>query len=174
MKKLICLLAGLGLLAGCAGSPVSSSSPPAPTPTAQTAAPSPEPAGPTATPTLAELPGLAAVLDSMTEYGPGEAGGSLKTAASSAALADWCEENAAEAGQPAMEQALKAWLDGVGADKAERFWLNWPGVDAQARAIIADPAAQKELLESAGTALGHTCYTLERYELFADVVTAIQ
>lgn len=133
MRKIFAVLLGLALLAGCAAAPAE---PGAASAAASTAAESEAP-GHSQTEQLA-------VLDGLVDFGADTAGGSLKTAKAAAVLVEYLSVSDLEDG------TTTAWLAGLSDDEQARLDLNWPGILAEARAICEDPAAQQELLDTAG------------------------
>lgn len=168
--SLTAALLALSLLAGCGKDPESQSVQPSPTPTpAATQAPEPTPS-PTPVPVIGDYPELAAALDGCVAYGQGEAGVSLKTAIAAAGLLEWSESYAADMDGDTLAVLVADWVSGLDELNYEKFWGNWSGLDGLCRQIIEDPAAQKDLLESAGVTLSKTSYSLDNYTKLANAV----
>ena len=141
MRRIAILIVGLALLAGCAAAP--SEPPPTPQSTHQSTAAAETP-GPTTAPAADTTAEQKAVLDGFVSYGSDTAGGSLKNTQAAASLVEYLSYADIETAT-AMD-----WMAGLTDEQQAMLDLNWPGILAQAQAISADPAAQKEQLESAG------------------------
>ena len=152
MRKLTVLLLTAALLAGCASAPADSLAPSAAPDTARSeAAPTEAPSAPEATPadTTAEQQ---AILEQLVDFGADTAGGSLKTACAAAALVEYLSTSTLEA------DTMRA---GLTADKQELLALNWPDILFRAQAICTDPAAEADLLASAGVTTDFTALQLD-------------
>lgn len=155
MRKLTVLLLTAALLAGCASAPADSLAPSAAPDTARSeAAPTEAPSAPEATPanTIAEQQ---AILEQLVDFGADTAGGSLKTACAAAALVEYLSTSTREA------DIMTDWRAGLTADKQELLALNWPDILFRAQAICTDPAAEADLLASAGVTTDFTALQLD-------------
>lgn len=150
MRKLTVLLLTAALLAGCASAPADSLAPSAAPDTARSeAAPTEAPSAPEAT---AEQQ---AILEQLVDFGADTAGGSLKTACAAAALVEYLSTSTLEA------DTMTDWRAGLTADKQELLALNWPDILFRAQAICTDPAAEADLLASAGVTTDFTALQLD-------------
>lgn len=140
MRKILCLILCGALLAGCTAAPAAT----------ETAAPPS-----TATPEQ----GSAEVLDGvktqrLTEalngciaYEADSAGGSLKTAVAAADMVVFLAGNFVPED---LEGETRAWQQALDDDDRATMDANWPGVYRQAQDLCKDPAAQKEMMDTAG------------------------
>lgn len=154
MRKLTVLFLTAALLAGCTSAPADSLAPSAAPDTARSeAAPTEAPSAPEATPadTTAEQQ---AILEQLVDFGADTAGGSLKTACA-AALVEYLSTSTLEA------DTMTDWRAGLTADKQELLALNWPDILFRAQAICTDPAAEADLLASAGVTTDFTALQLD-------------
>ena len=150
MRKLTVLLLTAALLAGCASAPADSLAPSAAPDTTQSeTAPTEAPSAPEAT---AEQQ---AILEQLVDFGADTAGGSLKTACAAAALVEYLSTSTLEA------DTMTDWRAGLTADKQELLALNWPDILFRAQAICTDPAAEADLLASAGVTTDFTALQLD-------------
>lgn len=161
MRKLICgLLCGL-LLAGCTAPPPSAA---ATRPPAATEQPGAEPAA-AATPEQALTEALGAVktrrltvaLNRCIAFEMDSAGGSLKTAVAASEMVvylagDFVPED--------LDGETRAWQAGLSGEDQATLDANWPAVYRCARQICEDPAAQQDLLDSAGVTTDFTAMDL--------------
>ena len=139
MRKLIAVVLGAALLAGCAAAPAASESAAAASGTAQTTP------APTEEPTAAEDPAAydttdeqIDVLDQLVDFGADTAGGSLKTAKAAAVLVEYLSCSDLDA------DVMADWCTGLTDDQ------NWPGILSEAEAICGDPAGEADELITAG------------------------
>lgn len=129
MRKLIAVVLGAALLAGCAAAPAASESAAAASGTAQT------------TPAPTEQIN---VLDQLVDFGADTAGGSLKTAKAAAVLVEYLSCSDLDA------DVMADWCTGLTDDQKELLDLNWPGILSEAEAICGDPAGEADELITAG------------------------
>lgn len=109
------------------------------------------------------------LLDEAAGYESDTAGGSLQSAIVAADLVRY----AAEHDTPAtVTDDAKAWADGLEDGKKETVRLNWPNIHKAAKDIIADPAGQGDLLNSAGVTDDFTKKDLSRAGDFIDALDA--
>lgn len=146
MRKLIAVVLGAALLAGCAAAPAASESAAAASGTAQPTTPAP-----TEEPTAAEDPAAydttgeqINVLDQLVDFGADTAGGSLKTAKAAAVLVEYLSFSDLDA------DVMADWRTGLTDDQKELLDLNWPGILSEAEAICGDPAGEADELITAG------------------------
>ncbi len=138
MRKLIAVVLGAALLAGCAAAPAASESAAAASGTAQTTP------APTEEPTAAEDPAAydttgeqINVLDQLVDFGADTAGGSLKTAKAAAVLVEYLSCSDLDA------DVMADWCTGLTDDQKELL-------DLKAEAICGDPAGEADELITAG------------------------
>ena len=134
MRKLIAVVLGAALLAGCAAAPAASESAAAASGTAQTTP------APTEEPTAAEDPAAydttdeqIDVLDQLVDFGADTAGGSLKTAKAAAVLVEYLSCSDLDA------DVMADWCTGLTDDQKELLDL-----------ICGDPAGEADELITAG------------------------
>ena len=139
MRKLIAVVLGAALLAGCAAAPAASESAAAASGTAQTTpAPTEDPAAYDTTGEQID------VLDQLVDFGADTAGGSLKTAKAAAVLVEYLSCSDLDA------DVMADWCTGLTDDQKELLDLNWPGILSEAEAICGDPAGEADELITAG------------------------
>lgn len=90
---------------------------------------------------------LAAVLDGCIAFEADSAGGSLKTAVAASGLVVFLAGDGPDADLPGETQA---WQQALTAGEQQTLDANWPGVYRCAQDLCADPAAQQDLLDTAG------------------------
>ena len=123
------------LLAGCAAAAPGAAQTPAPTAAPQT---------------------LATVLDGCIAFEADSAGGSLKTAVAASGLVVFLAET-----PPAdLPGEAQAWQQELTAAEQQTLDANWPGVYRCAQELCADPAAQQDLLDTAGVTTDFTALDL--------------
>lgn len=171
MKTLFALLTTAALclsLCACMASG-SSSAPASGSGTTSTAAPTTEPSssmasgGSASSQPASSLPdstlpsAVIETLNASVAYGSDTAGGSLKTAQVSAALVQVLAEN----GVPAnLTEGANSWKATLTAEQLSLLSLNWESISQVSRDIAADPASQKDYLESAGVETDFTALDL--------------
>lgn len=111
-------------------------------------------------------------LEQCAAYGPGEAGSSLKTVVAACGMLDWAEANPAVPADKELTRRIEGWLDEQEPDSRELFWQNWPSIDRQAQEILADPEANRELIESAGVIQRYDSYSYRSYGRLSGCVAA--
>lgn len=169
MKRLwLAVCAAALLFASCAAEGTGSRAA-SPAPAGQSA---PE-AAPAALQGVQDAEALSAALDGLVQFGPGEAGVSLKSAIAAAGLLDWAEANAPASAIPAMTAHAERWLAGKTPDEQALFWLNWPEVNDLAQAIARDMGGHRGLLEDAGHPQTHDRYTPACYQRLACAVERV-
>lgn len=109
---------------------------------------------PSAAPQSAQT--LAAVLDGCIAFEADSAGGSLKTAVAASGLVVFLADGP-DADLPGETQA---WQQDLTADEQQTLDANWPGVYRCAQELCADPAAQRDLLDTAGVTTDFTALDL--------------
>lgn len=123
------------LLAGCTAAAPGTAQTPAPTAAPQT---------------------LAVVLDGCIAFEADSAGGSLKTAVAASGLVVFLAET-----PPAdLPGETQAWQQELTAAEQQTLDANWPGVYRCAQELCADPAAQQDLLDTAGVTTDFTALDL--------------
>lgn len=147
------LLCGL-LLAGCAPAPQSAARPTASPAAAPATAESAAPAGAAG---VLKTRRLTVALNRCIAFEADSAGGSLKTAVAASELVvylagDFVPED--------LDGETRAWQAGLSADDQTTLDANWPGVYRCARDICQDPAAQQDLLDTAGVTTDFTALDL--------------
>lgn len=152
MRKIIAVLLGLALLAGCAGTPTEPTAPP----TASTV-----------TSAVGENAAQKEVLDGFISYGADTAGGSLKSARAAAALVVYLRDGDIPA------DAAADWRTGLSEEQEALLVLNWPDILANAKAICTDPAGQADLLASAGVDTDFTEMELDGVPEKLDVLDGV-
>ena len=123
------------LLAGCTAAAPGAAQTPAPTAALQT---------------------LAVVLDGCIAFEADSAGGSLKTAVAASGLVLFL----ADGPDADLPGATQAWQQALTAAEQQTLDANWPGVYRCAQELCADPAAQQDLLDTAGVATDFTALDL--------------
>ena len=148
MRKLIAVVLGAALLAGCAAArqhrnrrqlrPAAAQTTPAPTeePTAAE--------DPAAYDTTGEQ---IDVLDQLVDFGADTAGGSLKTTKAAAVLVEYLSCSDLDA------DVMADWCTGLTDDQKELLDLNWPCILSEAEAICGDPAGEADELITAGVTM---------------------
>lgn len=145
MRKLIAVVLGAALLAGCAAAPAASESAAAASGTA------PNYPAPTEEPTAAEDPAAYDTTD-RADRCVGSAGGfwrghsrrQPKTAKAAAVLVEYLSCSDLDA------DVMADWCTGLTDDQKELLDLNWPGILSEAEAICGDPAGEADELITAG------------------------
>lgn len=118
--------------------------------------------------------GLHAALEQCVCYGQGEAGVSLKTVVAACGMLDWAEDNPAAPADDEISRCVEDWLGEKDLETRQRFWDNWPSIDQQAREILADPDACRDLLASAGNPQRHEQYSSGCYLRLSGCITACE
>lgn len=157
--------AGLLLCAALLGSPAAAPEVvPFETAAPKTAAPTPLPAAAHEGGTVQKADALNAALETLVNFGPEEAGSSLKTALASAALLNWAEDNAVNSPIDAITRHAQQWLSAKSGEDQALFWQNWPQADDLAQALCRDIGTYQSLMDSAGDPLTYGRYTPAKYE----------
>ena len=128
MRRIVAVVLGFLLLAGCAAAPAKLVASAVETATAETGTEKAQ----------------TDVLDQFVAFGADTAGGSLKTAKAAAVLVEYLSVSDLEV------DVMTDWRAGLTDDQRELLDLNWPGILSEAQAIAADPAGQADELASAG------------------------
>ncbi len=101
----------------------------------------------------------------------GDAGSSLKSMIAACALLDWGEDTKAASASGLTDEAT-AWLAALSSDDASLFADNWYSISANGDAMVANPASQADLLETAGNPNRHKTYTAANWQAIKDAINA--
>ena len=113
----------------------------------------------------------AAALDAIMAHQPGTAGSSLKCLIATVAVLDWTETLSGTEGADITATA-QSWLAKLTPEQAEQFAMNLAEVDFCARDIC-ENGIDADLADSAGVQPSFESYSVEKYELFSDALTAL-
>lgn len=113
---------------------------------------------------------LFAAFDTLTSFGEGEAGVSLKTAIAAAALLNWAEDHAGESAITSISASMARWLEATSDEQQLLFWQNWPSVCDLAFTVCRDVGSYRSLFQEAGTPLTQPRYALTKFERLSNAV----
>lgn len=169
------------LLAGCGnGSSSSMASSASPSPAASSSATGESSAASNAVSGTAESTAAAAAykpedlkaaLDSTVSYEVDTAGGSLHTAKAAATLVSFLSGIGKDA--PTLAQDAGSWKSSLAEKEAGVLPMNWPQVYKVACDIVADPAAQADMLADAGVETDFTKMDLSNVSAHLDTLNGV-